>query len=163
VDCRGEGVGWPTVTSPLADTLWHVVLTVADPLLCAVSNPPLLTDSTLVLSDCQSMHVDVTSRVVPFVKMPIAVTCAVAPGVVNEEKKSSAKEKTTPSIVGAGDGVSVVGGEDEPHAAENRLAANRLVRSRFMLSPSQERCLSSRLAHAGGRGLCPKTHQHQSA
>jgi hypothetical protein len=132
----GGGVGGFTGTSPLAGTLWHVVVTVADPLLlCAVSKPPLLTDSTLALSDCQSMHVDVTSRMVPSVKMPIAVTCAVAPGIVNEEK-SAAKEKTTPSIVGTRDGVGATGVEDEPHAAANRLAANRLVRRRFIVVPS---------------------------
>jgi hypothetical protein len=43
-------------------------------LLCAVISPALLTDSTRVSSDCQFVHVDVTSRTVPFVQMPIAVT-----------------------------------------------------------------------------------------
>ena len=60
---------------------------VADPLLlCAVINPPLLTVSTLVSSDCQFVQLDVTSRMDPLATMPIAVTCAVAPAFVKEER-----------------------------------------------------------------------------
>ena len=89
-----DGGGF-NVTSPPAETPWHVVVIVAAPLLlCAVSNPPLLTNSTLVLSDCQFAHVVVRSRVVPLLKTPIAVTCAVAPAFVSEER-SAEKEKTT--------------------------------------------------------------------
>ncbi|CEF49029.1 unnamed protein product [uncultured bacterium] len=54
------------VTSALATIPWQVVVTCAAPaLLCAVINPPLLTNNTLVLSDCQFVQLDVTSRVVP--------------------------------------------------------------------------------------------------
>jgi hypothetical protein len=68
----------------------------ADPLLpCAVMSPPLLTESTIVLSDCQFVQLDVTSCVVPLAKTPSAVTCVVAPSFVKEEEKVSEKAKIT--------------------------------------------------------------------
>ena len=60
---------------------------VADPLLlCAVNNPPLLTDSTVGSSECQFVHVAVTSRVWPSVKMPrrsVTTTPLQALGLMN--------------------------------------------------------------------------------
>jgi hypothetical protein len=43
-------------TSPRANTPWHVVVMVAEPLLWAVINPALLIVNTKALSDCQSVH-----------------------------------------------------------------------------------------------------------
>ena len=68
-----------------------MVIVAAPLLLCAVINPPLLTNRTLVSSDCQFVQVDVTSCVVPLARMPIAMTCAVAPAFANEEKSSGKK------------------------------------------------------------------------
>jgi hypothetical protein len=80
-----------SVTRP--STPWHTVVTVVDPkALCAVINPAPLMVSTLRLSDRQFVQVDVTSRVVPFSKTPIAVICAVAPTSVSDE---NAAEKMT--------------------------------------------------------------------
>jgi hypothetical protein len=74
-----------------------------------------LIDKTLTSSDCQVVHVVVTSCVLPLEEMPSAVTCAVAPDVVNDER--SANAKTTVWTMNAGGGVEAVGDED-PHAAQ---------------------------------------------
>ena len=104
-------------------------------MLCAVINPPLLTTNTLVLSDCQLVQLDVTSRVFPLVNRPIAVTCDVAPAFVNDEKFSE-KEKTTPSIVGeTGVGVDAAVGEDEPQ--EPRPTARRTTGRSLRVSLSR--------------------------
>jgi hypothetical protein len=90
--------------------------------------------SALVLSDCQFAQVDVTSCVLPFVRMPIAVACAVAPACVNEER-SAEKEKTIVwTVDAAGTVAGGAVGEDEPHAAANRLTASRTIRRRFIVS-----------------------------
>ncbi len=118
------------VTRVLAAIPWHVAVTCAEPPpLCAVIKPALLTTNTFGLSDCQLAHVDVTSRVVPFVNTPRAVTCAVAPALVNDEKFSES-EKITASIVdetGAADEGTV--GEDDPQ--EPKLSARKTAATRF--------------------------------
>jgi hypothetical protein len=109
-----------------------VVIVAVPLLLCAVINPPLLTDKTLVSSDCQFVQVDVTSCVAPLARMPIAVTCTVAPAFVKEERSSGKEKMTTWTVDAARDGVDAAIG-DEPHAAVSRLTANRTVRSRFIV------------------------------
>jgi hypothetical protein len=82
VDIDGVGVGVPVkvnVTVPRAPTLEHVPVTFAVPLPWAVIRPPALIVRTTVLLDCQPVHNDVTSCVVAFENVPVAVTCAVAP------------------------------------------------------------------------------------
>jgi hypothetical protein len=113
---------------------------VADPLLlCAVINPPLLTVSALVLSDCQFVQVAVTSCVVPLAKMPIAVTCAVAPAFVKEEK-SAEKEKMTTWTVGVGVGVGLVVELLLPHA--DPKIRSRTTQPRLNIDISAPRGLS---------------------
>jgi hypothetical protein len=60
-----------------------VAVIVADPLPWAVRLPSLLTISTRWLSDCQFVHVLVTSREVPFERVSVAVAWAVWPVLFN--------------------------------------------------------------------------------
>jgi hypothetical protein len=100
---------------------------VADPLLCAVSNPLLFTVRTLALSDCQFVQVVVTFCEVPFEKLPVAVVCAVSPTLF---KTLRFTDRLTDWSVGpAGVGVGVVGvvGDEPPHVMKKKP---RDVRSR---------------------------------
>src|SRR5207247_1251966 len=101
--------------------------------------PLLLTVTTSGLSDCQLVHVAVTSRVDRLVMIPVAIICAVAPATVSAVKFA---EKTTACNVDAVvDGAGVAGSEDEPHATATRPAPKtatikRLVLRRFRCTVS---------------------------
>lgn len=78
----------------------------------------MLTARTLALSDCQSVQAAVRSCVVRLEKMPVAVSCVVAPAVVSAEK--SAEKRIVWSVGAADTDCAVVGmvGDDDPHPAD---------------------------------------------